>query len=47
MIKKISVLFLALAFISVAFAQEVVKQKAPLRTDVGTDASSNLYSFRK
>ena len=37
--KKISVLFAALAFINIAFAQEFVKQKAPLRSDVGTDAS--------
>lgn len=29
---------MALAFISAAFAQEVVKQKAPLRTDEGTTA---------
>ncbi len=29
MIKKISVLFAALAFINTAFAQEVVKQKVP------------------
>jgi Secretion system C-terminal sorting domain len=38
MIKKLSVLFVAMAFISTAFAQEVVKQKAPLRTDEGTTA---------
>ena len=36
MIKKISVLFLALAFISTAFAQEIVKQKAPLKIDDGS-----------
>jgi hypothetical protein len=33
MIRKISVLFVALAFISVVFAQEVVRQKAPLKAD--------------
>jgi hypothetical protein len=38
MIKKLSVLFLALAFISAAFAQEVVKQKAPLKFDEGSNA---------
>jgi len=39
MIKKLSVLFLVLAFFSLAIAQEVVKQKAPLKLDEGTDVS--------
>ena len=41
MIKKLSVLFLALAFISTAFAQEIVKQKAPLKIDDGSVAYQN------
>lgn len=41
MIKKISVLFLALAFLSTAFAQEIVKQKAPMKMDDGSVAYQN------
>ncbi|MBP9583319.1 MAG: hypothetical protein KBE38_14255, partial [Ignavibacterium sp.] len=41
MIKKLSVLFLAMAFLSTAFAQEIVKQKAPLKIDDGTSAYRN------
>jgi|GEM_PF-657684 len=41
MIRKLSVLFLAVAFISTAFAQEIVKQKAPLKFDNGSDASQS------
>ncbi|HEX7356328.1 MAG TPA: hypothetical protein VF270_01310, partial [Ignavibacteriaceae bacterium] len=39
MIKKLSVLFVALAFLSTAFAQEIVKQKAPLKFDSASDHS--------
>ncbi len=41
MIRKLSVLFLAVAFISTAFAQEIVKQKAPLKFDDGSYASQS------
>ncbi|MBK7499802.1 MAG: hypothetical protein IPI19_12055 [Ignavibacteriales bacterium] len=39
--KKFSVLFAVLTFISTTFAQEVVKQKAPLRTDEGNTVSQS------
>jgi hypothetical protein len=42
MIKKLSVLFLAMAFLSTAFAQEIVRQKAPLKIDDGTTAYRNF-----
>jgi hypothetical protein len=40
MIKKLSVFFLAFAFVSIAFAQEIVRQKAPMVNEALSDSRS-------
>lgn len=44
MIKRLSVLFFAIAFVFTAVAQEIVKQKAPLKMNEGSDYSAPLLN---